>query len=401
MTARACRIALVHRRDWPGRGPSPAAVTYNAHALASEGAEVHLFVGQGSDAPPDRTLREHFSLDPIPGLHVHPIGGLVRGAFGFDLKAYARLVALARRGGLDAIATRDAGFLRWLPSLRRLTGARVYYETHNVLIAPEGRISEFKFTGKRRRHPALERRYVPRLDGVICILESQAELYAAHVARERLHVVHPGGPEPRAGVPDRFRRRKLGYVGSLEPDRRDLETFFAGVAALPCRAPLVIIGGQGKAVGRAQAGLEQAGIADRTEITGWVSPAEVDRRLAEVSVGVMPMEDSFYNRYLTAPMKLYDYWSRGIPVVAADLPSVREFMPEGEGGLFYTPGNARSLAAALERLLCDEATWQACSVSALRLAERGTWRARARRLLALGGRSVPDHHAAPLGAEAR
>jgi glycosyltransferase involved in cell wall biosynthesis len=372
-------------------------VTYNAHALAREGAEVHLFVGRGSDAPWERTLRDHFSLEPVPGLTVHPIGAGLRG-IGFDVQACARIVGLSRRGGLDAIATRDAGFLRWLPWLRRLTGARVYYETHNVLIAPEGRVAERKFSGKRRRHPALERRYAPRLDGVVCILRSQAELYAAHVAPGRLHVVHPGGPEPRAALAGRFGRRTVGYVGSLEPDRRDLDAFVGAVAALPSRAPLVIVGGEGRTADDARGRLARSGLDGRATVTGWVSPAEMDRWLDGVSVGVLPMTDNFYNRFLTAPMKLYDYWSRGIPVVAADLPSVREFMGEGEGGLFYAPGDAASLAAALDTLLTDEARWHACAATALRLAAEGTWRARARRLLALGGRAAGHSRTAPHGA---
>jgi glycosyltransferase involved in cell wall biosynthesis len=52
-------------------------------------------------------------------------------------------------------------------------------------------------------------------------------------------------------------------------------------------------------------------------------------------------------------------WQLGVPVVAADHGALRERVREGRSGTLFVPGDARSLARALQRMLRDGILMQA------------------------------------------
>ena len=65
-------------------------------------------------------------------------------------------------------------------------------------------------------------------------------------------------------------------------------------------------------------------------------------------VGAVPLSDTPFNRHITSPLKILDCFSRTLPVIGADLPSVRAYVEDGRHGLLYEPGSHESLAEALD-----------------------------------------------------
>jgi glycosyltransferase involved in cell wall biosynthesis len=64
---------------------------------------------------------------------------------------------------------------------------------------------------------------------------------------------------------------------------------------------------------------------------------------------VLPLEDNSFGRQFTSPLKLWDYLSTGIPIVAADLPTVREIA--GDRPFYYPPGDVPGMVAAIRLAL--------------------------------------------------
>lgn len=58
------------------------------------------------------------------------------------------------------------------------------------------------------------------------------------------------------------------------------------------------------------------------------------------------------SKYETSPVKLFQYMSSGTPIVASDLPSIRDIVSEKEV-FFFEPDNPESLARAIDRVLQD------------------------------------------------
>jgi glycosyltransferase involved in cell wall biosynthesis len=77
---------------------------------------------------------------------------------------------------------------------------------------------------------------------------------------------------------------------------------------------------------------------------------------------------------------LVEAMSLGIPVVVSDIPIFREI--GGDAALYFDPGNAGELAAAVRRLDAP-GEWAARSETSIEEAARFTWRESAEKLLAL------------------
>jgi glycosyltransferase involved in cell wall biosynthesis len=88
--------------------------------------------------------------------------------------------------------------------------------------------------------------------------------------------------------------------------------------------------------------------------------------------------------------KLYEYLAARRPVVASDLPSVREDVVDGESALLVEPGSPQALTQAVTRLLESPELAQRMAEAGYALAERFTWRARAARLIEVFRQALPS-----------
>jgi len=87
--------------------------------------------------------------------------------------------------------------------------------------------------------------------------------------------------------------------------------------------------------------------------------------------------DSTTARLFTSPLKLFEAMASGRPVIASDLPSIREILTHDENALLVPPGNAHALAAAIERLLSDSALSARLAARAFEDVKGNSWDRRA------------------------
>jgi len=120
---------------------------------------------------------------------------------------------------------------------------------------------------------------------------------------------------------------------------------------------------------------------EKVEITGWVYRPQLEQYLTKVKIGVIPLQDTFFNRFLTSPLKLFDFYSYSIPVLSADLPTMRELVKENETGLFFNPDNPKELAQQIDFLYTHEDSLEKMSEKIYTIAEKYLWKNRAQKLL--------------------
>ncbi len=132
-------------------------------------------------------------------------------------------------------------------------------------------------------------------------------------------------------------------VGRLE-HQKGFDVLLDALARVPTvRLLLVGDGGQRRAL---EERARRLGLADRVRLTGWVENPRT--LIADADVFALP------SRFEGFPLSVVEAMLAGLPVVAADVGSVREAVIPDQTGLLIDPDDADALAAALERLLGDE-----------------------------------------------
>jgi glycosyltransferase involved in cell wall biosynthesis len=126
-----------------------------------------------------------------------------------------------------------------------------------------------------------------------------------------------------------------------------------------------------------------AGGLPNVRIDGFQSPDRVALYLAAADVGVVPNRSSpDISAKYTSPLKVFESMAAGLPLVASDLPSLREILQDGVDAVLVKPDDAHALREGIAKLLSDADLRASMSARLRARAAAHTWDARARRLLA-------------------
>lgn len=297
-------------------------------------------------------------------------------AFANDIKALWHM----RRPDYDAIQIRDKVFIAVLGVwMARVRGLPVFYwmsfpksESYIRVARDAGRslgLTRYLFLMlKGHVGRALIYLYVlPRCTHVFVQSDHMLDDVAAHgIARNRMTAV-PMGVDLERPVPNRgeaFRhdklegRRVVAYLGSFERARR-LEFLLEVMQDVGAHMPdtaLLMIGDsiEPEDRERLQRAADELGIADRVVWTGWVTPTDAWRWLAnaDVAVSIVP-RDPLYD--CASPTKVVEYLALGIPVVVNDQPDQRKVV-EASGAGTCLPMDRVAFASAIEDILSHPET---------------------------------------------
>lgn len=173
--------------------------------------------------------------------------------------------------------------------------------------------------------------------------------------------------------------RTVVYAGSMQ-FWKGLDTLIAAMALAPnLRLRLI-----GAADGELRARASDAGLQGRVEFPGRVPQKDLPGLLAGCACAVHPLPPGLHvSERFTSPLKVFEYMALGMPIVAADLPSMREVLRDGENARLYKAGDAGALGAALAEVCTNAELASRLSARAARDAAGYTFDARAERLLAL------------------
>lgn len=96
---------------------------------------------------------------------------------------------------------------------------------------------------------------------------------------------------------------------------------------------------------------QRLGIADRIEFLGMISQTELPDLYRRATLFVAPFLVAESGDQEGLGLVMVEALGCGCPVIASDLPAVRDVIRDGESGLLVTPGAPQALASAIIRLL--------------------------------------------------
>jgi glycosyltransferase involved in cell wall biosynthesis len=91
------------------------------------------------------------------------------------------------------------------------------------------------------------------------------------------------------------------------------------------------------------------------------------------------LADTYYNRYLTCPVKALDYLTHGIPALGTDLESVREVLDMA--GIYIPENDVEAFTQEVLRLLDDSQAYADATLRTQQRAVQITWEERAKSLV--------------------
>ncbi|MBI2099183.1 glycosyltransferase [Candidatus Uhrbacteria bacterium] len=178
------------------------------------------------------------------------------------------------------------------------------------------------------------------------------------------------------------------YVGRLEAMGMEkgiylmLEAFGQAYKNGNKNIVLAIVGGPESAIAAYKQYLNDLGLPSGAVIFAGQRPyAEIPDWLAAADALLMPTPASsaFFLRW-TSPLKLFEYLASGRPVIATDLPSVREVV-NAESACLVPAGDAAAMGRALRLLLDNEDLRRRYGGAGRAIAEKYSWLSRGRYII--------------------
>jgi glycosyltransferase involved in cell wall biosynthesis len=295
------------------------------------------------------------------------------GSLSFYLQSIWYLFKLSFQNiGHDAfIITRNAE-IAWLFGRRNY---KVVFDAHNW---PESKIRLFK-------------RFIKRIYKLVCNSNGTARVYSQNGWQNSL--VAPNGVDINhfkiKSSSDEL-REKLGlpkikkiimYIGHLYK-WKGVEIIFKTAELLRERKDFyfVVIGGTDKDVIYYKKQIEETGLT-AVSLLGHKKSKIIPEYLLAADILILPnIASTLESERYTSPIKMFEYMASGHPIIASDLPSIREVLNE-EIAVFFTAGEAKELANKILMLDKNIDLGEKIARNARQKAEGFTWDKRAQKII--------------------
>lgn len=379
----------------PGPKGASIHITHFVRGLVQAGHQVHLMTAGAEDLPTSDTYEGAEVTRVPPGEDMNFLARAVD--FGKAVMAH-----LATAPPYDLVHFRSIWSGLHLAQARRQYGYRTLFEVNGLpSIELKYHYPELRNTALLTKMREQELATLALSDAVVCPANvTRAYLTSLGVPAERIHVI-PNGfspadfqptplpvPPPDSVPPDYT--PTLLYIGTLA-DWQGLEALIMALPLVreqhPARLRIV---GRGRSRQRKllHKRVLKLGLEAYVSIEPAVPHSEVPALMAAADVCVAPLAMNDRNVIQgCCPIKVIEYMAAGRPLVAANLPVVRELVREDIDGLLFAPGDKEDLARQIVRLLDDRtlATRLATEAAAHAHAHL-TWDAARQRLVELYAR---------------
>jgi glycosyltransferase involved in cell wall biosynthesis len=287
--------------------------------------------------------------------------------------------SMARQYRADLYYTRDTTIAYWLVRM----GLPTVYEAH---VVPNR--GQKLLLRKIKRQPSL------RLVAVLTSFLRQRFLDMGFSSEQV--IVLPDGVDLDLfeGLPSKedCRRRLglpleqpiIGYIGrfrtlEMEKGIPELVEAMKDLSSVNGAEPLLLcVGGPMDAVPTYLQLARRIGIPqDRLRFVDRVPNTEVPYWIRAFDVALAPFPWVDHYAYFMSPLKLFEYMATGVPILATDLPSIREVLRHGENAWLVPPDDPKALAEGIRHLLENSDLAERLARQAKEDVRQYTWKRRA------------------------
>lgn len=369
---RKLRIIYPHHLRFLARSAHEILVFKTCHALAKRGHEVHLLIGKASNNT--NSVYDYYGTSPARTLQIHELpilrmDGKLRVSWNriFYHFCYRKIRAIQNHKNFDIILLSEIKLARFLHKKR--LNSQYFYEIHGLY-------------ARNYKYPdSLEKQVFNQCRALITTTRTLKHkiktLYPDHPAIYRVPLATEMGETfPPYNPPQPGKSWRIVYTGQLYP-LQGLQLAIEALPLLPDWIVLEIVGDRKQdQILSLKELAERKDIAHRVTFHGFVKPSEVEHWTRNADILIAPCLAKGKMPYV-AHTKIYEYLASGRPVIAADLPSIREEIEDRVNGILFEAGNHESLAHAIMDVVSNRELASNLAQNAWKYAQDFTWEKRA------------------------
>ncbi|MCC7522733.1 glycosyltransferase [Candidatus Uhrbacteria bacterium] len=391
------RFLFVNPLPFPTTRAYGIQLAKTADALIEAGHSVELWIpSYEAPYPGNRdveSLKKAYGVKHLPVLRTVDMGITPHRSFGvpilnalwfrFVVRQYAKQARrlLEKESGDSVIITRDPLIVHALRGISQ----KVFWELHTL-----GKIST-------------QKKALVSADGILPISKSLESACVALGFPHHGSRILPSGVDVSlfSSAPTKEEaRKKLGidpsfvifaFAGRFQEAWKGRDTLLGVASRLTGAERLYLVGDLGGGVDAFKKEAEKQRVnLDRVIFAGHVEPSSVPLYLAAADLFLLPNSAKEpIGREHTSPIKLFEYLAVGRPIVASDLPSVREVLDETNSSLFPAD-NPDACIAACRSIISDNSRAEEFVRAGKEKAAAYDWKSRANKLISFAEERVRD-----------
>lgn len=370
------RLFLIFHGRFPGEKAASLFAAKSAESFADAGLDVIILVPRRAGLDSQSAyeyfgVKKNFSVVELDATELSSVWKKI--SFWLSYRSFAKSVKayIAAHAGPDDIVYSN----ETLPLLAASSvSANTFYEMHDF---PESKLALFgRFLKKVRWvlvHNTWKRDKVAEMfgispDAMLC------ELNAVDIAEFDISMSKEDARK-QLGLP--LDKKIAVYTGHLY-GWKGVDTLAKAALTLGDDFVVVFVGGTDADVAAFRA---KYGASKRIIIAGHKKHVEIPMWQKAADVLVLPNSGKeAISLYYTSPMKLFEYMASRRPIVASDIPSIREIV-DGSCASLVPADDAKALAAAIRELANDAGKSATLSAAAFQKVNDHTWDNRASRII--------------------
>jgi glycosyltransferase involved in cell wall biosynthesis len=260
-------------------------------------------------------------------------------------------------------------------------GKQVIFDAHEDV--PKQLLAK-TYLGPRRLHlisrlyAALERYACRRFAGIVAATPTIGDKFLA--INDQTVVVNnfPFLDELESEMPWDQDRRSVCYVGAISATR-GIREIVEAIGKAKSSARLILAGAFAEPDTEEEVRSMQGW--SKTEALGYIGRDELRGVLGRSAAGLVTLHRT-PNHMESQPIKMFEYMSAGIPVIASDIPLWERIISEADCGYCVDPRDSAAIAAKIDDVLSDQAEARRLGANGRRaIEERFNWPAEERNLL--------------------
>ncbi len=366
----------------PSKKASSVHVMRMCQAFAENGHEVDLIYPVNTRKTPS-TENPYTFYGVSQSFAMHPVRVAGSGRLADHMYA-VKSVSLLRKLNPDLVYSRSITASYYLSFYNR----QFIFESH------QDYLHSFRLEHRIQIRRILQSKNLLRF---VCISDALRKRYERKGNNPAFLVLHDGSDVFDLGEKTALQGRpgamKIGYFGSLH-EGRGIEIIMGIARQLP-QTDLFIFGGEPAEI---NAWKNQADGIDNLYFYGFVAPQKVFMYRNSCDILLAPYQKTVFvsskKAYSTAdymsPLKVFEYMASKKPIIASDLPVLREVLNE-KNSILVSPVNVEEWVSAITTLMNDETLRSELSgASYSMLLDKYTWKKRAEMAVAFTGQPLSE-----------